>query len=65
MSSLVAFPKLFDLTFYTRPITSTSPANEFVGIDQTITYGAAGTPILPMTSGITDTGTTLLLIASG
>lgn len=51
-----------DITFV--PITSTSPANEFVGIDQTITYGAAGTPILPMTSGITDTGTTLLLIAS-
>ncbi|KAH8080682.1 acid protease [Cristinia sonorae] len=46
------------------PITSTVPANEFVGIDQTITYGAAATPILNLTSGITDTGTTLLLIAS-
>ncbi|KAK7680347.1 hypothetical protein QCA50_016587 [Cerrena zonata] len=46
------------------PITSTSPANMFVGIDQSITYGAAGTPILASTSGITDTGTTLLLIAS-
>ncbi|KAI0752478.1 family A1 protease [Daedaleopsis nitida] len=46
------------------PITSTSPANEFVGIDQSITYGEAGTTVLPATSGITDTGTTLLLIAS-
>ncbi|OBZ76477.1 Polyporopepsin [Grifola frondosa] len=46
------------------PITSTSPASEFVGIDQTIAYGTAGTEILPSTAGITDTGTTLLLIAS-
>ncbi|THH17739.1 hypothetical protein EUX98_g9068 [Antrodiella citrinella] len=46
------------------PITSTSPSSEFVGIDQSITYGAAKTPILSSTSGITDTGTTLLLIAS-
>lgn len=37
----------------------------FVGIDQAVTYGAARTPILPSTSGITDTGTTLLLIATG
>ncbi|KAI8989240.1 acid protease [Trametes punicea] len=50
------------LTFV--PITSTSPANEFVGIDQSITYGSAGTVVLPSTSGITDTGTTLLLLAS-
>ncbi|KAI0078070.1 acid protease [Panus rudis PR-1116 ss-1] len=46
------------------PITTTSPASEFVGIDQSIAYGAAKTPILATTSGITDTGTTLLLIAS-
>ncbi|KAJ8474569.1 hypothetical protein ONZ51_g7129 [Trametes cubensis] len=46
------------------PITSTSPANTFVGIDQTVTYGSAGTVVLPTTSGITDTGTTLLLLAS-
>ncbi|KAI0703856.1 family A1 protease [Cerioporus squamosus] len=47
------------------PITSTSPANEFVGIDQTITYGSAdGTTVLPATSGITDTGTTLTLLAT-
>lgn len=47
------------------PITSTSPANEFVGIDQTVTYGTAGTPILAQTAGIADTGTTLLLLATG
>ncbi|KAJ8474583.1 hypothetical protein ONZ51_g7130 [Trametes cubensis] len=47
------------------PITSTSPSNMFVGIDQSITYGSpTGTTVLPMTAGITDTGTTLLLIAS-
>ncbi|TCD63445.1 hypothetical protein EIP91_005386 [Steccherinum ochraceum] len=46
------------------PITSTSPANEFVGIDQSIAYGAASTPILSTTAGITDTGTTLTLIAT-
>ncbi|TBU21523.1 acid protease [Dichomitus squalens] len=51
-----------DLNFV--PITSTAPANEFVGIDQTITYGSAGTTVLASTAGITDTGTTLLLIAS-
>ncbi|RPD60570.1 acid protease [Lentinus tigrinus ALCF2SS1-7] len=46
------------------PITSTSPASNYVGIDQAITYGSAGIPILNSTAGITDTGTTLLLIAS-
>ncbi|KAI0819359.1 acid protease [Trametes gibbosa] len=46
------------------PVTSTAPASEYVGIDQSITYGAAGTPILDATAGITDTGTTLVLIAS-
>ncbi|KAH9848590.1 acid protease [Lenzites betulinus] len=50
------------LTFV--PITSSSPANTFVGIDQTVTYGSAGTTVLATTSGITDTGTTLLLLAS-
>ena len=49
-----------------RPITSTSPANQFVGIDQTITFGSPdGTTVLPATSGITDTGTTLTLLATG
>ncbi|RPD60577.1 acid protease [Lentinus tigrinus ALCF2SS1-7] len=50
------------LTFV--PITTTAPASEFVGIDQTVTYGAADTPILPLSAGITDTGTTLLLLAT-
>ncbi|KAI0752473.1 acid protease [Daedaleopsis nitida] len=46
------------------PITSTTPASAYVGIDQSITYGAAGTTILASTAGITDTGTTLVLLAS-
>ena len=43
-----------------RPITRTSPASEFFGIDRTITYGTAKTPILPSTAGLVDTGTTLI-----
>ncbi|KAI9070304.1 family A1 protease [Trametes sanguinea] len=47
------------------PITSTSPASQFVGIDQSITFGSPnGQTVLPLTAGVTDTGTTLLLIAS-
>ncbi|TDL16262.1 acid protease, partial [Rickenella mellea] len=46
------------------PITQTSPANQYWGIDQTITYGT-GTKILSKTAGIVDTGTTLLLLATG
>ncbi|KAI0672026.1 family A1 protease [Trametes maxima] len=47
------------------PITSTSPANQFVGIDQSVNYGSPnGTTVLPLTAGVTDTGTSLLLIAS-
>ncbi|KAK7695039.1 hypothetical protein QCA50_002227 [Cerrena zonata] len=45
------------------PITRTSPASEFWGIDQTIRYGAS-TSILTSTAGIVDTGTTLTLIAT-
>ncbi|KDQ62989.1 hypothetical protein JAAARDRAFT_168376 [Jaapia argillacea MUCL 33604] len=45
------------------PITETSPASTFWGIDQSITYGS-GTTILSETAGIVDTGTTLILIAS-
>lgn len=45
------------------PITSTSPASKYWGIDQTVTYGS-GTTILNSTSGIVDTGTTLLLLAT-
>ena len=47
------------------PITSTYPASAYVGIDQSITYGSSGTTILSSTAGITDTGTTLILLASG
>ncbi|PPQ73798.1 hypothetical protein CVT26_011522, partial [Gymnopilus dilepis] len=43
------------------PLTKTSPASEFWGIDQSITY--AGKSILGQTAGIVDTGTTLILIA--
>lgn len=45
------------------PITSTSPASSYWGIDQTLSYGT-NNPILT-SSGIVDTGTTLLLIATG
>jgi hypothetical protein len=45
------------------PITSTSPASQYWGIDQTITY-SDGTTILDTTAGIVDTGTTLVLIAT-
>jgi len=51
-----------EITFV--PITSTSPASNYWGIDQSITYGDSNTPILSQTAGIVDTGTTLLMIAS-
>ncbi|KAF5380689.1 hypothetical protein D9757_007041 [Collybiopsis confluens] len=51
-----------DVTFV--PITSTSPASNYWGIDQSVTYGDSGTTILDTTAGIVDTGTTLLLIAT-
>ncbi|KLO14788.1 acid protease [Schizopora paradoxa] len=44
------------------PISKTSPASEFWGIDQTVAYG--NKTILSTTSGIVDTGTTLLLLAT-
>nr|VWP00069.1 Zn(2)-C6 fungal-type domain-containing protein [Ganoderma boninense] len=44
-------------------ITGTSPASNYVGIDQSITYGQ-DTEILSTTAGIVDTGTTLLLLAT-
>ncbi|KAH0829210.1 acid protease [Lanmaoa asiatica] len=44
------------------PLTTTFPASEFWGIDQSISYG--GTTILSSTAGIVDTGTTLILIAT-
>ncbi|KAJ3477060.1 hypothetical protein NLI96_g10724 [Meripilus lineatus] len=53
----------FTGSIHFAPITSTSPASEFWGIDQTIRYGAS-TSIQSLTAGIVDTGTTLVLIAS-
>ncbi|KIM75788.1 hypothetical protein PILCRDRAFT_78455 [Piloderma croceum F 1598] len=44
------------------PITSTSLASAYWGIDQSISYGDSS--ILSTTAGIVDTGTTLVLIAS-
>ncbi|KAK0441680.1 acid protease [Armillaria borealis] len=46
------------------PITSTSPANKYWGIDQSMTYGKNMT-IMSKCAGIVDTGTTLLLMSSG
>jgi len=45
-------------------LTTTSPASFYWGINESITYGSAGTTILSTTAGIVDTGTTLLLIAT-
>ncbi|KAG0323565.1 hypothetical protein BG000_002582 [Podila horticola] len=44
------------------PITSTSPASNYWGIDASASYG--NTMILSTTAGIVDTGTTLLLLAT-
>ncbi|KAG0699371.1 acid protease [Suillus ampliporus] len=44
------------------PLTTTSPASYYWGIDQSIAYGRS--TILSDTAGIVDTGTTLILIAS-
>ncbi|KAH9008849.1 acid protease, partial [Lactarius deliciosus] len=46
------------------PITSSSPASGYWGIDQSITYGSNAQSILGSTAGIVDTGTTLVLIAT-
>ena len=46
------------------PITSTSPASYYWGIDQTVTYGSNGEEFLN-SSGIVDMGPTLVLIATG
>jgi hypothetical protein len=45
------------------PITSTSPASNYWGIDQDLTYGN-NTSLLTGSAGIVDTGTTLLMIAT-
>jgi len=44
------------------PITTTQPASEFWGIDQSVAFG--NQTILASTAGIVDTGTTLTLLAS-
>jgi cathepsin E len=46
------------------PITATSPAAKYWGIDQSVRYGSSSIPILSTTAGIVDTGTTLILIAT-
>ena len=51
--------------FTTRPITTTSPASRYVGFEQTVSYGDADRVILSKSAGITDTGTTLVLLATG
>ncbi|KAF9806956.1 hypothetical protein IEO21_08446 [Rhodonia placenta] len=57
-----------DSTKYTgeityTPITTTSPASAYWGINQSVTYGNS-TTLLSGNPGIVDTGTTLLLLAS-
>ena len=55
--------KVSDKYWWIRsPITSTSPASKYWGIDQSIRYGSQ--TILPTTAGIVDTGTTLILLAT-
>ncbi|OAX44334.1 acid protease [Rhizopogon vinicolor AM-OR11-026] len=45
------------------PLTTTSPASNYWGINQSVSYGTGNT-ILQTTAGIVDTGTTLLLLAT-
>ncbi|KAF8961363.1 aspartic protease [Flammula alnicola] len=45
------------------PLTTTSPASEYWGINQSVRYGTS-TKILATTAGIVDTGTTLVLLAT-
>ncbi|OJA14470.1 hypothetical protein AZE42_05288 [Rhizopogon vesiculosus] len=45
------------------PLTTTSPASKYWGINQSVSYGTGNT-ILQTTAGIVDTGTTLLLLAT-
>jgi hypothetical protein len=44
------------------PITSTYPASQYWGVNQSVNYG--GTSVLSSTAGIVDSGTTLVLIAT-
>ena len=45
------------------PLTKTSPASEYWGINGSVSYD--GNTILSLTAGIVDTGTTLVLLATG
>lgn len=45
-------------------VTSTPTASNYWGINATATYGNKKTTIMPLASGILDTGTTLVLLAS-
>ncbi len=58
---LTAFSLRYPYELYLAP---TSPASLYWGFDQSITYGPTSKAILPLTAGIVDTGTTLLLISS-
>ncbi|KZP31579.1 acid protease [Athelia psychrophila] len=55
-------PAKFTGSIAYTPISSTAPASGYWGIEQSVAYGA--TSILASTSGIVDTGTTLLLLAT-
>ncbi|KAI0760882.1 aspartic proteinase precursor [Trametes elegans] len=49
---------------FTDEIAYTSPWSKYVGVDQSITYGSSGKKILTYAAGFTDTGTTLIMLAS-
>ncbi|EMD38116.1 hypothetical protein CERSUDRAFT_152760 [Gelatoporia subvermispora B] len=57
-------PSRFNNPISFVPLTATSPSKDFIGINQTITYGTSGFPILANAAGIIDAGTTLLLLAT-
>ena len=53
-----------DLSY--APLTKTWPASAYWGVDQAITYGDGAEQVLKAGSaGIVDSGTTMILIASG
>ena len=58
-----AFPCLLRSTLVSS-VTSTPASSQYWGINASSTYGDKRTTILPLTSGIFDTGTTLVLLAS-
>ncbi|KAF7320930.1 Peptidase A1 domain-containing protein [Mycena chlorophos] len=44
------------------PLTKQAPANRYWGIDQSISYGRGGPTIMATCAGISDTGTTLIML---